>query len=230
MSGGRDATGWEPATRGDVAWGAAFLLVVAPFAWRGGAALAAGDDLPALVAAVLLGLAAADLATGAVHWACDTFFAPDTPVVGRALIAPFREHHVDPLAMTRRAFLRVSNSNVIATTVLLAALLCARAAAGGPPSAFADVWVATLAASVMATNQFHKWAHLPHVPPLVARLQRLGLILSPAEHARHHTGDHTRAFCVTTGWLNPLLERARVFDRCERVIALARRTPRRRTS
>src|SRR6185436_2525335 len=135
----------------------------------------------------------------------------------------FREHHVDPLAMTRRAFLRVSNSNIVATTVLLAILLCVQTASGAPPSAFADVWVTSLAVAVMATNQFHKWAHLPRVPRLVARLQRVGLILSPVEHARHHCGDHSRAFCVTTGWWNPLLDRIRLFPACERLVALLHR-------
>lgn len=55
-----------------------------------------------VVAAVLAGILACDFAAGAVHWACDTFFSPGTPVLGPAIIASFREHHRDPLAMTRR--------------------------------------------------------------------------------------------------------------------------------
>jgi ubiquitin-conjugating enzyme E2 variant len=227
---GREAVGWEPATRADVLWALTFGALLAPYAYRSGAAFVAGDDGAALLAAVLLGLVTADLVTGVVHWLCDTFFAEDTPILGRTVIAAFREHHVDPAAMTRRAFLRVSNSNVIGSTALLAALSGLRLVSDEPPSAVADVWVASTASAIMATNQIHKWAHEQSVPAAVARLQRLGMILSPTEHARHHAGDHSRAFCVTTGWLNPLLDGARVFAACERAVAIMRRSPRRRTS
>lgn len=227
---GRDAVGWEPATRTDVLWAVVFGALLAPYAYRSGVAFVAGDDVPLLVAALVLGLLTADLLTGIVHWLCDTFFAEDTPLLGRTVIAAFREHHVDPSAMTRRAFLRVSNSNIIGTTVLLAVLSCLRVLLDDPPSAFADVWVTSAASAIMATNQFHKWAHLSEVPVVVARLQRFRVILSPTEHTRHHSGDHSRAFCVTTGWLNPVLDGARVFAACERAVSAFRRTPRRRTS
>jgi Lipid desaturase domain len=58
-------------------------------------------------AALLLGLAltagylAADLVSGLVHWFGDRFFEEDTPIIGRVFIVPFREHHRDPLVMTR---------------------------------------------------------------------------------------------------------------------------------
>jgi plasmanylethanolamine desaturase len=227
---GRDARGWEPATRADVLWAVAFVALLAPYAYRTGAGLVAGDDLVVLAAALLLGVLTADLVTGVVHWLCDTFFREDTPILGRGVIAAFREHHVDPAAMTRRAFLRVSNSNVVGTTVVLAVLGCAQAVAVDPPTPFTDAWVTSAASAIMATNQIHKWAHLPRVPAPVASLQRLGVILSPTEHARHHSGDHSRAFCVTTGWLNPVLDGARVFAACERAVATLRRTSARRTS
>jgi ubiquitin-conjugating enzyme E2 variant len=230
MAEGRDA-GWERATLRDVVSAVVFCLVLSPYAYRSVAALLSGEDLAMFAAAVLLGLLAADLATGTVHWLCDTFFAEDTPIIGRSVIEPFREHHVDPLAMTRRAFLRVSNSNIVATTAVLAILLGVQAASATPPAAFADVWVTTFAVAIMGTNQFHKWAHLARVPVLVSCMQRVGLILSPTEHRRHHTGDHSRAYCVTTGWLNPLLDRAGVFVACERAVALVRRrSAQRRTS
>jgi ubiquitin-conjugating enzyme E2 variant len=68
------------------------------------------------------------------------------------------------------------------------------------------------------TNQIHKWAHLEH-PPLVARpLQRLRLILSVEHHRGHHSGSHTARYCITTGWLNPVLDRAGFFRISERAV------------
>jgi plasmanylethanolamine desaturase len=219
-SGGK---GWEPATAFDVASGVVFALLLAPFAASTVRAIVGGEALASIALAAPLGLLGADLLTGVLHWLCDTFFAEDTPIIGRSVIESFREHHRDQLAMTRRAFLRVSNSNVVATSLVLALVWCRRAVSSTPPSPFMDAWITSLACSLMLTNQFHKWAHVADVPRVVARLQALNLILSPTEHARHHRGDHARAFCVTTGWLNPVLDGAHVFATCERLVELARR-------
>jgi hypothetical protein len=45
---------------------------------------------------LLAGMAAADLASGIVHWSADTWGRDDLPVVGQRLLVPFRLHHVDP--------------------------------------------------------------------------------------------------------------------------------------
>ncbi|MBJ21939.1 MAG: hypothetical protein CL933_21230 [Deltaproteobacteria bacterium] len=36
------------------------------------------------------------------------------------------------------------------------------------------------------------------------------------EHALQCTSAHARAYCVTSGWLNPLLDRLHFFERIER--------------
>jgi hypothetical protein len=43
------------------------------------------------------------------------------------------------------------------------------------------------------------------------------VILSAAHHQGHHAGHITR-YCITTGWLNPLLDRAGFFRIAETVI------------
>jgi hypothetical protein len=48
-------------------------------------------------------LFAADLVSGFVHWAEDTFFTESTPVIGPSVIAPNVEHHERPAAMSARA-------------------------------------------------------------------------------------------------------------------------------
>ena len=80
---------------------------------------------------------------------------------------------------------------------------------------------------IALTNRFHQWAHADRVPGWVATLQRSGLILSPERHSLHLCGAHDRAYCVTTGWLNPLLDAVEFFALLERTIRWL--GPRRRT-
>jgi ubiquitin-conjugating enzyme E2 variant len=180
--------------------------------------VAAAADTPLergiVACALLAGVLACDFVAGAVHWACDRFFSETTPVLGPAVIAPFREHHRDPLAMTRRGFLDVNGSNYFAVLPFLGYV----AARDGASLLFADAFAVALATAGLLTNQFHKWAHAPDVPSCVRWLQRAHLVLPPAVHARHHAGAHRTSYCVTGGWLNPILDRVQFFARLERGI------------
>jgi ubiquitin-conjugating enzyme E2 variant len=210
----------ERATAGDLLSGILFLLLVTPLANRVAAAAAAVSwrTIPVVVGAAFVGILTCDLVSGLVHWACDTFFSENTPVIGRTLIEPFREHHRDPLAITRRTFLRVSSSNLLVVGCLLGLVSSWHVISAVPYSPFVDVWVASFACAAALTNQLHKWAHLSHVPWPIARLHATGAILTPAHHARHHAVESGGAFCITVGWLNPILDRIGLFSALERLL------------
>src|SRR5690606_27261216 len=74
-----------------------------------------------LMAALFVGWVAADFGSGMVHWACDTWGSVDAPLVGAALLRPFREHHVDEKAITRHDFIETNGLNCLATLPLLLA-------------------------------------------------------------------------------------------------------------
>ncbi|MCI0341867.1 MAG: fatty acid desaturase family protein [Planctomycetales bacterium] len=176
-------------------------------------AIAPGAGGWLLAPAAALGVAAADLASGLLHWACDSFGSERTPVLGRTLIRPFREHHRDPEAILRQGTLKLSRNSCLAALPVLSVTL---AAPGPSPGASAALFIhATLlvfVAASLATNLFHRWAHAARVPPAVGWLQSVGLILSREAHHPHHAGGR-RAYCVTTGWMNGWLDRARVLPR-----------------
>jgi len=195
------------------------IVLLALAVQRLAAALLAGGPgwllLPTGVAALLC----ADLLSGLVHWIGDRFFQESTPILGPMLIRPFREHHRDPLAITRHGFFELCGNNALAVLapVLLLLLL------GAPPRssvrAFAgNAFVVFLAIAIFATNQFHKWAHAAETARPVRWLQAARVILSPTVHAQHHRGDFSRGYCVTTGWLNPVLDALHVLPRCERAL------------
>jgi hypothetical protein len=184
----------------------ACALLAAPLVVRLAARPMDPAGLLAFALAVAAGYLAADLVSGLVHWFCDRFFEEDTPGIGRVLIHPFREHHRDPLAMTRHGFLELTGNSCLGLAPLLAL------ARWWPGGLWLDALVLSFAVGVVVTNLLHKWAHAVEAPASVRWLQRYRLVLAPAAHAAHHCPGYAGAYCVTTGWMNPLTDRLRVFD------------------
>jgi len=145
---------------------------------------------PALVAGWLL----ADLSSGLVHWALDTYGSVRTPVLGPAFIRPFREHHADPLGMTRHDFFEVNGASCLGCLPILFFSFFVE-------GFFHAVLVFTCV-GVLLTNQCHKWAHLEEPPSFVKVLQRLRIVLRADEHRLHHTPPYNSHFCTASGWLN----------------------------
>lgn len=175
------------------------------------------------------GYVLADFVSGTVHWIADRYFAPTTWLIGPLLIAPFREHHADASEIARHDFFEISGNNALVGLPLVVAI--GFLPLPTPESSFRTglAWIhglgLGLTLAVFLTNQLHGWAHQATPPAAIRRLQRWGWILSQERHALHHR-HHDRAYCVTSGWLNPLLDRIRFFPVLERGIESLRR-PRR---
>jgi ubiquitin-conjugating enzyme E2 variant len=181
-------------------------LLLAVLALRIAERLAAEGGWWLVVLGLPVGYLCADALSGSVHWFCDRFFAEDTPVLGRVVIAPFRDHHRHPRRITAYGFLHQDTSSFfLMLPPLLFAWFRDLPLGAGAVSLFACSALFALALGSFGTNLFHKWAHARSVPPGVRTLQRLGLILRPSGHRVHHR-DHRRSFCVTSGWLNGVLD------------------------
>lgn len=164
---------------------------------------------PVLMGSALAGYITADFVSGLVHYAGDTFGNKKTPIIGKAFIYPFREHHVDQAAITRHNFFITNGNNCL---VSLPAMIVMHVFLF--PLAQSSFFFAALFAflyflviSVFLTNQIHKWAHMKRPPKLVRLLQHMHIILNPKHHSVHHTAPYKKYFCITTGWLNPLIEK-----------------------
>jgi ubiquitin-conjugating enzyme E2 variant len=157
-----------------------------------------------IVGVVLAAYAVADLASGIVHFLLDNFGSPDTPVIGQKFVKPFRDHHVDPMAMTQGDFVAVNADNVF---VCLPVVIPAFFFLDTGEHPYAGVFVVGLVAGVIMTNQLHKWAHMATVPRMVSAAQRRGIVLSKEHHSVHHSGTYDRNYCITWGHLDLLLNR-----------------------
>ena len=170
-----------------------------------------------IAVAAFTGIVISDFLSGAAHWAGDTLGDERTPFLGNHVIAPFRTHHVDPKGITRHDFIEINGNTCIA---LVPALLLLAGIAPATPgiSFFVRFTLAFTCFFVFCTNQFHKWAHQSNPAAFVRFLQKRGLILSPERHAIHHadTSDH---YCITVGWMNPLLAKIGFFRLAESLVA-----------
>lgn len=196
--------------------------------------LAGGIDTPGqllLAIAVLpVALALADLASGVVHWLADRVLPVQWPLVGPAFVRPFHDHHDDPLGITRHDFVDVNGNSCLVSWPL--AVWAFDAAAGVEGLAAVPVALLLEASVALAlTNQIHSWAHAAAPPWTVRALQRVGLVLSRSHHMRHHAPPRDRYFCITTGWMDFVLDRAlqrarrRVRAECHGMLPPARRSP-----
>jgi hypothetical protein len=166
----------------------------------------------------LLGWVAADFVSGFVHWMGDTWGTTDWFLVGQTLIRTFREHHVDREAITRHDFIETNGTNCLISLPLMVFCVWLPAGPMDPVRVFIISFLFSLTLWVFATNQIHKWAHQSVRPGWVTRLQGTGLILSPEHHSAHHEAPFSRYYCITAGWLNPVLSYMGFFPFCERVI------------
>jgi hypothetical protein len=168
--------------------------------------------------AMALGMIGADLVSGMVHWAFDTWGSVDTPVVGKLAIRTFRQHHIDPAAMLHHDFIETNGHNfALALTLTTSGLYLVR----NHPSntaLFAALSLFSMALFVAFTSQIHKWAHMVKPPGIVRVLQGARVLLHPAHHHRHHVAPHQHNYCITVGWLDGVLARIYFFPVVEAVI------------
>ena len=164
----------------------------------------------------IAGVCAADFLSGLVHWGADTWGRDDLPVIGPAILVPFRVHHVNPDDFLRRRFLDANGGVAFVTLPVLAALFAVPLdTPWGPVVVFFGY---PLCAIGVMTNQIHQWAHMPSPPRTVRVLQDCGLLLGRARHAAHHAGAYDSHYCITTGWCNRLLDSIGFFRRAEAMV------------
>jgi ubiquitin-conjugating enzyme E2 variant len=197
-----------------------FGVLAVGLAWK----LAATLDGPAawiiFGASIVTGYVLADLVSGIVHWLADRYGTESTPFLGANFIRPFREHHVDPKAITEHDFIETNGSNCIVSAPFMAVAFFSLPMESSLITTFLLSETLAFCLTILATNQFHKWAHMDS-PPFAARfLSKLSLALSSEHHNIHHSAPFDRNYCITAGWWNPLLERLKIFARVEAGIAL----------
>ena len=170
------------------------------------------DALP-LILTVTASIVLGDLGTGIFHWSVDNYGSIKTPVFGSVCHA-FQGHHDAPWTITFRSF--CNNVFKIAYGTIPALLLVAVAVPAG--AVLTKVFLTLFINWWLISQEFHKWAHMRSVPPLVKFLQDSGVVLSRKEHGLHHTSPFESNYCILTGVCNPLLDATGFFRALEKIV------------
>jgi len=180
------------------------------------------DDIFGTLFALIYGIVIADFISGLIHWTADTWGSVELPIIGKAFIRPFREHHVDPTAMTRHDFYETNGDNFLGVTPIAAYFVYKYYNLNETvllEHYRFDLAMFSLSVFLLFTNQIHQWSHLYYgLPRWVEFLQNCHIILPKKHHRIHHVSPHETYFCITTGWLNYPLECIRFFPTLEWII------------
>jgi len=168
--------------------------------------------------ACVLSMSMVDFFSGLAHWVADTWGSLETPIVGGTFIRSFREHHLVPTAMCKHDVFEVNGDNcmLVAPFLLLTASVTPKC--NDIYYLFVHTFLMVTCFWVGITNQIHKWTHTYKLPKFVQFMMDIGIILSKKDHAVHHRNPFDKYYCITNGWLNPVLANINFWKRLEGVI------------
>jgi hypothetical protein len=213
---------YGPLTIAHHALGAALnaALIIASLVWLGSHTASLRHSAWALLFGTLAGLWVADAISGVLHWTFDTWFAERNQFVQR-MVFMVREHHLVPQAMFRYPFYHDAGTLSWIMCIVLGPPMILRMLSADDPSplAYGAMWMTDVAnVCVVFMLEFHKCGHRPPAHGALGILQRVGLVLRPRHHARHHRAPYTVKYCTVNGWANYVLDGVGFFRALEWLI------------
>lgn len=174
---------------------------------------------PWLALSILAAFYAADLVSGLLHWAFDTWFDENITFL-RRMVLQVREHHVYPYRIFHISFTHDAGTLSWIALILTGPLILGAILTGaGPVVAYMVLTAAIFNVLLVTMLEFHKCGHRSRNPLWVRLLQRSGLLLSVPHHIRHHSGNHDINYCLINGWADRTLGRLGLFRAFEWIIA-----------
>jgi len=171
------------------------------------------DLFISLVAALFL----ADVVSGWVHWATDTWF---DEIISPRVISIAREHHLYPHHVIGYPFRDYVAFSSWPTVLLIGPVGLLLTLVSPPhPLVFDSVLVCLIISAIMIFGTHaHRLGHRKSTWRIVKAMQACHLLLTPKHHGVHHRDNHDIRYCVINGWADYVLDYARVWRAFEQLV------------
>ena len=156
---------------------------------------------PSTVVSVAIGMYSADVMSGLLHWAFDTWF-DETNVTFQRMIRIVREHHIYPQKVFNyRVHEEVGLMSWFGLLGLGPACLAYIARTKSERTVESSALAGGLGYSLLVTFslEFHKQGHRFQRGRLIHALQAAHVVLSPKQHMKHHALEHDTHYCFVNG-------------------------------
>ncbi len=153
----------------------------------------------------------ADFITGLIHWMEDSYWSPETPILGKWIVEPNLAHHKNGQEFLKKSWLESSWDLLIAGLLIIFAAYWANCLSW-------EIWL--FAVIIINANQIHKWAHITRYenkPQIIGFLQKLYILQSTEHHGKHHRKPNNSHYCTVTNWINPILDKLHFWRGLEKV-------------
>ena len=153
-------------------------------------------------------LLVSDFITGIIHWWEDAYGNPKWKILGKHIVEPNLLHHNEPRAFLKGNYWQRNNTALIAALVLI-----------GIP--FVCGWFSRMYAAIIVLasqgNEIHRKAHQTDKENghLIVWLQKLGIFQSRKHHGWHHKAPYNCNYCILTNYLNPILQKLKLWEGLE---------------
>lgn len=157
------------------------------------------------IMSIIGGILFGDWITGVFHWMEDSY-----DIRYFDISCYNRLHHVSPTNMLRHSNMQ----HIILSSLGWGVILLIGYYLGWPFWCMVGLWWSSFGPLI------HKWAHQNNNNHMAIKmLQYIGLLQSPDHHHKHHI--YTRGhYCITTNYLNPILDKIGFWRKLESIISM----------
>jgi hypothetical protein len=154
----------------------------------------------------------ADFLTGFFHWLEDSYWSPETPILGKWIVVPNLAHHKNGQDFLKKSWFESSWDLLLVGIITLSIAACTHH----------FTWEICLFVLITANaNQIHKWAHITRYenkPAVIGFLQKIYVLQRTDHHGKHHRKPNDSHYCTVTNMLNPLLDKIKFWRGMEYII------------
>jgi hypothetical protein len=171
-------------------------------------------DILAIALKALAVLLVADFITGFFHWLEDSYWSPETPVLGKWIVVPNLAHHKSGQDFLKKSWFESSWDLLIIGIVTLGIAYFTKSLSW-------EVWMFVIL--VVNANQIHKWAHITRYtnkPKIIGLLQKMYILQRTEHHGQHHRKPNNSHYCTVTNMLNPILDKLHFWRGMEYLMGL----------